>query len=306
MNIATCLLLYAVALTWLSPPLLQRITSRGVAPRFGVAVWLTVIAAALIAWAGALGAVLLAVTSNIANGTAVTLCLELLGFPDAAAIPGRVPIALVAFVALVATIWGTRRTWSDIRHLHSHSGEHARAAHIIGTPTHRPDVVVIPAQRPAAYCVAGDPHAIVITSAAVRTLDRRQLAAVLAHEDAHLRGHHHQVLMVLRAMATALPRLPLFRAGAHAVSRLLEMCADDVAARRCGAMSLVESLVCLAGGPAVTERLGAADTAVAERVTRLVRRAGPARQWSHRIMLSTTIAVTVSAPALIGLVCAHS
>jgi len=244
---------------------------------------------------------------SVVNGTAVTFCLEMLGFPGVAATPGKIPTALTAVVALSATVWMAQRIAAGVRNLRAHSGEHARAARIVGTPTDRSDVVVVTAERPAAYCVAGRPHAIVITSGAVRSLDHRQLAAVLAHEDAHLRGRHHQTLMVLRAMATALPRLPLFPAAASAISRLLEMCADDVAARRCGTTPLVEGLMRLACGstaPAVAH-LGAADTAVAVRVIRLARRAGLAQRWRHRVALVVTIAVTCVAPAGVALLCVH-
>ncbi|NTY61499.1 M56 family metallopeptidase [Mycolicibacterium sphagni] len=305
MSVAACLSLYAAALTWFCPPLLQRITYHGVAPRMGVAVWLTAIGTALAAWVGAIGAAAMALAANIAHGTTVSFCLDILGLSDTAAGPGRVPTTLATVVAVVATIWVARRTITGIRHLLVHSGDHARTARMIGTPTDRPDVVVIPAERPAAYCVAGRPHAIVLTSAAVQSLDLRQLAAVLAHEDAHIRGHHHQLLMVMRAMATALPRLPLFPAGASATTRLLEMCADDAAARRYGVSPLVESLVRLAGGPAAAVRLGAADTAVAARVTRLAQPARPAERWRHRLALTVTIAATAIAPAMVSLLCAH-
>ncbi len=88
--------------------------------------------------------------------------------------------------------------------------------------------------RPAAYCVVGrPPNAIVVTSAALRSLSRSELKAVLAHEkNAHISGRHHYILMVLRAVALTLPRLPLFARAERCVAELLEMCADDTAARR--------------------------------------------------------------------------
>ena len=46
--------------------------------------------------------------------------------------------------------------------------------------------------EPAAYCVSGRPPAIVVTTAALGALDDRQLDAVVAHERAHLAGHHPQ------------------------------------------------------------------------------------------------------------------
>ena len=62
---------------------------------------------------------------------------------------------------------------------------------MIGTATTEPNVMVVQAERPAAYCVAGRPHAIVVTIAALQSLDRSELAAVLAHEKAHIKGRHH-------------------------------------------------------------------------------------------------------------------
>ena len=53
MSIAACLLLYSFAVIVFGPPLLQRLTRAGQAPRFGVAAWLTAIGSVLITWAAA-------------------------------------------------------------------------------------------------------------------------------------------------------------------------------------------------------------------------------------------------------------
>lgn len=60
--------------------------------------------------------------------------------------------------------------------------EHAHTARILGAPTTRPGVVILAAEEAAAYCVAGRPDAIVVTSGAGATLGEPELAAVLAHE----------------------------------------------------------------------------------------------------------------------------
>ncbi|OFJ51163.1 hypothetical protein BEL07_24145 [Mycolicibacterium grossiae] len=308
MNGAVCLLSYAAVLTWLCPPLLQRITGCGIAPRWGVAVWLSAIVSALLAWSAALASMVVAAARSLADGTAVGFCLEMLGVSDPAVVPGRAATAVAALCAVAVSALITHRIVVGFGRLRRRSGEHARTARIVGTPTDRPDVVIVAADRPAAYCVTGRPHAIVLTSAAVAVLDDPQLAAVLAHEDAHIRGRHHHLLMMLRAVAASLPRLPLFHVGADAASALLEMCADDAAVRRHGARPLVQSLISLAGArtpAAVAARLGAADTAVAARVTRLAWRASVARRWRHRVQLLATLAVTVSAPVLIGMLCHH-
>jgi bla regulator protein blaR1 len=63
----------------------------------------------------------------------------------------------------------------------------------------------------------------------VAELDGDQLAAVVAHERAHLRERHHLLLLPFVAWEAALPVLPA-AARAHAgVRELVEMRADDVA-----------------------------------------------------------------------------
>lgn len=63
--------------------------------------------------------------------------------------------------------------------------------------------------EPAAYCVAGRYPTVILTTGALRALDPDQLDAVLAHERAHLAGHHHRLLALTPAMvALALGRVP--------------------------------------------------------------------------------------------------
>ncbi len=304
MTTALWLLLYGGALTWLAPPVLQRLTATGLSPRMGVAAWLTAIGAALAAWAGALMLVFDAALDGLTDSLAVTLCLELFGMSEHTELPGQFGSMVLLTVGMLTSAVIIRRVWRSITALRTRSHEHAHAARMVGRSTSRPDVVVVDAHRPAAYCVAGRPYAIVLTSAALTTLGRRELAAVLAHENAHITGHHHQLLMVLRAMADTLPRLPLFRGGAESVAVLLEMCADDTAARRIGARPLLGGLLTLAGpSTPVTNGLGAAATAVATRAIRLATPAGPGAQWCQRLALAVTMLVTLTAPAVIELLC---
>ena len=112
--------------------------------------------------------------------------------------------------------------------------------------------------------------------------------------------------MLLRAFALTVPQPPLFTAAADAVPRLLEMCADDSAVRRHGAPSLLRGLVALASSPKVAvDRLGAADTAVLARASRLAIPAQRGLRWWDRALLTSVIGVTVSAPAFINVLCHH-
>jgi Zn-dependent protease with chaperone function len=254
MSTAAGLLLYAAALIWLGRPVLARITGGGMNPRLGVAAWLTAIGCVVAGWVGALGALLVDALNNLTNGTALTLCFGALRIADRFAVSGPLGSlvlgALIAAALLVTTVVG-RRILCDARQRRFRSHEHARAARIIGQPTDTSDVVVIQSHEPAAYCVAGRPAVIVVTSAALDRLDESQLVAVLDHEHAHINGRHHQLLLVLRACAACLSRLPIFAASADAVSRLLEMCADDASARRHGPHPLLCGLIALADRPPV-------------------------------------------------------
>ena len=80
----------------------------------------------------------------------------------------------------------------------------------------------------------GRPATIVLTSGALAVLDPDQLAAVLAHERAHLAGRHHLLTGLTRGLAAMLPGRAAVHPRAAEVARLAEMRADDAAARRSG------------------------------------------------------------------------
>ncbi|HOB50130.1 MAG TPA: M56 family metallopeptidase [Mycobacterium sp.] len=305
MTAAAGLVIYAAALTWLCPPLLRRLTDHGSVPRLSVLAWLATLAMALTAWVLAVAAAAMAVVGAFLDATVLTLCLDLLGLVYETSFPAPGIPAVLTALAVGITGVTTVRVVNAYRRLHHISGEHARSARIVGTPTDRSDVVIVQSDRPAAYCVAGRPHAIVVTTAAVHALTARQFAAVLAHESAHLQECHHQILMGLRALALTVPRLPLFTSAAAAAQQLLEMCADDTAARHHGVRPLVEGLAALAGCPAQPTALGAADTAVTTRVNRLISGNGHHHRRRHQILLSVSIGAAVLAPAIIAMLCQH-
>jgi uncharacterized membrane protein len=168
---------------------------------------------------------------------------------------------------------------------------------LVGHRTSEADVVMVEASKAAAYCVAGRPPAIVVTSAARAALDDRQLAAVLAHERAHLAGHHAVIVSALRALAAAFPRLSLITEGAQQVSRLLEMCADDVAARRHSSRALLSGLITLSTS-APAEALAAADLAVLARAERLATPSQESVKVKTRAALASVIAIMAAGPLI--------
>lgn len=306
MNAALLLLGYGSALTWFGPLLLRRVTGTGVHPQLAVASWLTMVGAVIAAWFAALVILGIAVVESVGRRRTLDLCLEALG------LSGRLPHGIASalaicllFAGLITTVVVCGRIGHHLRRQRSRSRLHAWTARAIGGVGAWPNVVVVPAPQPAAYCVTGRPQPlVVVTTAALGRLDEPQLAAVLAHEYAHLAGRHHDLLMALRAIAASLPRLTLFSAAADEVANLLEMCADDVAVRRHGKMALVRGLLALTAPPATAPAaLGAAGTATLARATRLASEVSRRRRWQERAMLAITTAVTVITPLAVGLAC---
>jgi Zn-dependent protease with chaperone function len=177
--------------------------------------------------------------------------------------------------------------------------------------------VMLDDPRPAAYCVAGRPAAIVVTSGALAVLDPPQLRAVLAHESAHLAHRHHALATVTRGLAAAFPGVPLFTRGGAEVARLTEMAADDTAARASGRPALVTALIAIATGAAFSSTaipgtgilgaavpagaMAAAARAVPDRVERLLRPSSPARSAAFAAALTLTLALLAAAPPALTL-----
>lgn len=306
MNAAVFLVLYACAWAWLGPRLLGRVAGDGAHPRLAVAAWLTAVIAVVAAWVCALAVLLSEVLVSMWHRSVLSLCLKVLGFAGHLGLSREIGsgFALVLLVAgLAATAVVGRRAVQTLRRQRSRSRRHALEVQMIGRPSYRPGVVVLHARQPAAYCVAGRPPAVVVTTAAVDRLNGPQLAAVLAHESAHLAGRHQQLLMALRALAAGLP-LPLFSAAADAVARLLEMCADDVAVRRHGTMPLLRGLLALATQSPIAETaLGAAGTAVLARAARLTNPLPRRTRCRDGLMLSAATGLALLTPLMLALAC---
>lgn len=309
MNIAVCLLLYSLAVAVLGPPLLARMTRSGTAPRLGVAAWLVAIGSVVLSWVAAAMSVTAELLSRGANpGDIISDCVIALrrmarGESGFALQAGLLALTGLAAIAVGVLVWRWSRSMLRAR---TGTHRHAHQAHVIGRRIPGLDAVVIDSAQPIAYCAAGRPNAIVVTTAALRTLDQPQLAAVLAHERAHLTGRHHMILAAIRCLAVHLPRIDLVTKGAAEVARLLEMCADDAAVRRHGRRTVLEALLRLSGvAPVPPGALGASSVGVLVRAERLAERPGHAHCAGMRLMLSAVIVLVATGPAVTSLLAAH-
>lgn len=121
--------------------------------------------------------------------------------------------------------------------------------------------LVVSGRHVEAYC-AGlvRPH-VYVTSAAVRALGERELAAVIAHERHHARRRDPLRLVLVRAIGDALFFLPGLRRLGERYGELAEIAADDAALRATGDRAALASALltfddeCGAGGAAMPERV---------------------------------------------------
>ncbi|HEX6577167.1 MAG TPA: M56 family metallopeptidase [Jiangellaceae bacterium] len=219
----------------------------------------------------------------------------------------EVCLLAVMFLAVVGAIVG-KALVSSIREGSSQRRRHRRLLHLVGRADAGLDAVLVDHASAAAYCVPGRGSRVVLTTAALAVLDDAQLAAVLAHEQAHLRGRHHMVLAAGRILRRAFPWVPAFRWGHDEVTRLVELIADDAAAHRCERHDLAAALLVLAADsrPVVpVTAFAASGSAVAVRVKRLLgSEQGLSRRavagWSVAFLLLLAGPLLAVSPALAG------
>lgn len=324
------LLGYAVCAAWCVPALLIPLTRRGVSVRAGLAAWLTAMASVLVS---AVVAIQWSLRTVAADWPRLTqdLCRSVAGgacspevYRSALYQTGVAALALLLTLLSVVSLW---RYGCRVQRSRRQTRAHAEAARLVGRAfagnaagaraRGHAKTVVLDDPRPAAYCVAGRPAAIVLTSGALEVLDPPQLGAVLAHERAHLAHGDHFLHTLTQGLAAAFPGVPLFSQGAAEVARLTEMSADDTAARASGRPTLVAALLAIATGTAFptaglsstgvpgaglrgtsvpSGALAAVATAVPARVERLLRPSTPSRSAVVTSALTLALAVLAAAP----------
>src|SRR5262249_11987742 len=148
---------------------------------------------------------------------------------------GLALLALLCWVLLAATVAAVqaRRRQRALLTLLAHGDPKVPGALVVDYPS------------AAAYCLPGlrSRSRIVVSVGALELLGRGELAAVLAHERAHLRERHDLVLLPFTALRRAFPRSVTCTGAHQAVALLVEMLADDHALRARSARELVSALV---------------------------------------------------------------
>lgn len=261
----------AVVLAGLVPWALTRVPALRRTPRAAMVLWQSIALAAVLA---ALGSALSVVTAQLDGDVTVrSYALSV------------VPLC-VAGLVLARLLLAGHRVGTRLRQLRR---RHRQLVDLLAEDVD--GVRVVEHEAPTAYCLPGLRARVVVSRGAVTSLTRAELAAVVAHERAHLRARHDLVLEAFTVLREAFPAMVTSRQALAEVELLVEVLADRAARRRTGAAALVRAFAALtAGGP--TE---APESAIAASGVGLQVRLGLLLdESSHRLQALLVLAAAMS------------
>jgi Zn-dependent protease with chaperone function len=181
---------------------------------------------------------------------------------------------LAAGIVLLTALW-----WMLVMAFAGAIGARRRQRELLALLAHgdpkAPGALVVDYPAAAAYCLPGIRSQIVVSVGTLDLLAPAELAAVLAHERAHLRARHDLVLIPFTSLRRAFPRSRVVTQSHRTVALLVEMMADDRALRVRGLLARELATALLRFGTAGTEcapagALAAAEGEVTARVNRLL------------------------------------
>lgn len=159
------------------------------------------------------------------------------------------------------------------------------------------DTLVVDYDVPVAYCLPGLRSRVVVSRGVLITLEESELHAVLSHERAHLAQRHDLVVLPFVALVATFPWLPAVRTARNQVLLLVEVLADDRAARRHDRRALASAIGKIGGPQAPAGGLGVTGSEVLLRVDRLLR-PPPALSGAARLAVLAGAAVILILPVL--------
>lgn len=182
-------------------------------------------------------------------------------------------------------------------------GDHGFTQDTVGAGTMR----VLPVEYPLAYCLPGINQPLTVVSRGLLDeLTTQQLAAVLAHESAHLTQRHDLLRLAFESWHKAAPWFPATGVAVNEVSELTEIMADEVALSRHNREDLIAALAYTlhATTPApqssASSEVAADDNVTSRRILRLTK--PDKRLGSCRVSLVIIVAVLlVTVPAVISI-----
>jgi Zn-dependent protease with chaperone function len=301
MTIGPVLLAYAAVVGTLGARVLGRARWTSRAPLLGIATYLTA-AWSILAALGLAGLTLAVQATALGGGLSELIGACVIRLRDMYATPGGAVVAGLGLTLTGAVLARTASiSLSYLRTDRQQARRHAQTARMVGSPDPALGATLVEHPQPAAYCVAGPPPTVVLTTGARQALDPAQLDAVLAHERAHLAARHHQLVALATIARLVLPFLPLTRAADTEVKRLAELHADDTALRTREPGPLATALVVLATPAAPAPGLAAAVTDAIGRIHRLLGPAEPPLGPVRRHLLRAVVTALALAPVVLAL-----
>jgi Zn-dependent protease with chaperone function len=257
---ATLLLVLYALVTIVAPLLLGHGRAISRRPRVVLAAWHSCLITATLSLTLALG---LMISAGISLQTA-----------PASSLAGRGWLAPIASTLLA---WGATavlgglvfRMVDEARRVLSEQKERGRElSRLIAAST--PEMIggrqVLLVRSPLALAAALPSASTILVSTGIRErLAADQLIAVLEHEAAHIRHHHATAVTVARISQSIIPALPAPARLSQATSIVVELIADDAAARRCGRQTVAGALAAF----------GSPDESMAMRSLRLLSQSTP-------------------------------
>lgn len=190
----------------------------------------------------------------------------------------------------------TRRQHVELLELVGHSfdqldGPRSASLRVIDHPT------------PTAYCVPGMRHRVVVSTGMLARLGQPEVAAVLAHERAHVRSRHDLLVEFFTVLHTAMPVRLRHEDALAEVHLLAEVLADRAGARVAGVIPMGRALVALANAPHPQATLGVAGSPSAAAVRLSLLSETDRRNWALAAAMATYAVVVLSLPlTLVGAV----
>src|SRR5215471_10174679 len=169
-----------------------------------------------------------------------------------------------------------------------------------------PGALVIDYPAAAAYCLPGIRSQIVVSAGTLDLLAPAEIAAVLAHERAHLRARHDLVLIPFTSLRRAFPRSRVITQAYQNVALLVEMMADDRALRVRGLLARELATALLRFGTAGSDgapagALAAAEGELTARVNRLLAPQPPLpRAAQATVVLAAAVLVALALVLLVA------
>jgi Zn-dependent protease with chaperone function len=196
---------------------------------------------------------------------------------------------------LVRLLWSGHTIGTGLR---AQRRGHRTLVDALGTDT-GDHVRVLAHPTPTAYCLPGLRRRVVLTEGTLATLPPEELAAVMAHERAHLRARHDLVLEFFTVLHRAVPARLRAAPALREVHLLIEVLADRVARRAVGPVPLARALVALAAGSHPDTALGATEDRASTAARMRLLAEPPAPRWLRASMLAFAAGVLAAPVALL-------